>query len=254
MTGLYLVRLMYILCSFYFRYVGSAKPGILGICNYSQNFRIFIWKVYYVLKIFHGTFFLNQFIFKNNCSLESVSIYYYLNIMRNKRNETSVFIHVLIQYKITTTHWSGAVQFYFMIWGRKCRILTNQIWRMLVIQKRPPWPTNNYESNQILPPVSYYSISKSCYLLPNAGISLNLNFEIFRWELRCHESSLTTHVLPFWRQNIIQKMTSHDYLVTVSFDHFELIFRCFVLFFLLNWRYNSPRCSTGSNNIFVGHG
>ena len=119
MTGLYLVRLMYILCSFYFRYVGSAKPGILGICNYSQNFRIFIWKVYYVLKIFHGTFFLNQFIFKNNCSLESVSIYYYLNIMRNKRNETSVFIHVLIQYKITTTHWSGAVQFYFMIWGRK---------------------------------------------------------------------------------------------------------------------------------------
>ena len=127
MTGLYLVRLMYILCSFYFRYVGSAKPGILRICNYSQNFRIFISKVYYVSKIFHGTFFLNQFIFKNNCSLESVSIYYYLNIMRNKRNETSVFIHVLIQYKITTTHWSGAVQFYFMIWGRKCRILTNQI-------------------------------------------------------------------------------------------------------------------------------
>ena len=100
MTGLYLVRLMYIPCSFYFRQQNRVFQDYATIHKISG----FLFENY-VLNIFHGTFFLNQFIFKNNCtSLESVSIYYYLNIMRNKRNKTSVFIHVLIQYKITTTH------------------------------------------------------------------------------------------------------------------------------------------------------
>ena len=98
--------------------------------------------------------------------------------MRNKRNETSVFIHVLIQYKITTTHWSGAVQFYFMIWGRKLSYFDkSNLTHASIIQKRPPWPTNNYESNQVLPPVSYYFISKSCYLL----ITQSGNFPKFKF-------------------------------------------------------------------------